>query len=50
MVGKDKVFAVEPGSPMSDAAQLMLHNDVSHTFRLYCVTCLQTADQKHGIM
>lgn len=29
MVGKDKVVTVKPGAPMSEAAQLMVHNDVS---------------------
>jgi hypothetical protein len=29
MLGKDKVVTVKPNSLMSDAAQLMLHNDVS---------------------
>lgn len=29
MVGKDKVFTVKPSALMSDAAQMMLHNDVS---------------------
>lgn len=29
MVGKDKVVTVKPGALMSDAAQLMVHNDVS---------------------
>lgn len=31
MVGKDKVVTVKPAVPMSDAAQLMLHHDVSST-------------------
>jgi CBS domain-containing protein len=29
MVGKDKVVTVKPGAPMSEAAQLMVHNDVN---------------------
>jgi hypothetical protein len=29
MVGKDKVVTVKPGAAMSEAAQLMVHNDVS---------------------
>jgi hypothetical protein len=29
MLGKDKVVTVKPNTLMSDAAQLMLHNDVS---------------------
>jgi len=29
MVGKDKVVTVKPGALMSEAAQLMVHNNVS---------------------
>jgi CBS domain-containing protein len=31
MSGKDKVISVKPSTPMSEAAHLMLHHDVSCT-------------------